>query len=357
MSLRLKELLPPSTILAVCLSACNDSTDPFDGSFDVDQAQASLQTVDDAFGTAAFESFSVLGAEFVVGGGAAAASADLLAAAAGARSVSLSQRAQLTPQEIAAAMAAPAAVLIPEEYRGLTYVYIPGDRYVVDPEATDGPVNGVRFILYTVNPITKEIAVPLDSIAYADLLDESTESEATIRLRVVSGDISYLDYAASTSGPITSPGFTIAGSITDGVNVAEFTLSVAFEFTFASATIDIDYGIGVDDSSIEITLHLERDGEGENSASIDITFIHDGHEVFVTGSLVNGEGTLEVYADEQLFATITVTVSGVEVLGAGGEPLTQAERQALHRLLELVEDVMDTFEKLFQPVEFLFSGP
>ncbi|KPJ96071.1 MAG: hypothetical protein AMS18_01695 [Gemmatimonas sp. SG8_17] len=357
MSLRPKRLLPLSTILAISLSACNDTTNPFEGNFDADQAQASLQTVDDAFGTQAFESFSVLGAEFVVGGGAAAASVDLLASAADPHYVSLTQRAQLAAQEIAAAMAAPAAVLIPEEYRGLTYVYVPGEGYLVDPEATDGPDNGVRFILYTVNPITKEIAVPLDSIGYADLLDESTENEAAIRLRVVSGDVTYLDYVVSTSGPITSPTFTIAGSITDGVNVAEFTLSVAFEFTFAGATIDIDYDIAVNDSSIEIALHLEGDAEENSSATIDITFMHDGHEVFFTGSLVNDEGTLEVYADEQLFATITVTASSVEVLGADGEPLTQAEAQALRRFIELVDDVMDTFDRLFQPVEFLFSGP
>lgn len=356
MSLRIEQLLPLS-ILAIYLSACNDTTNPFEGNFDADQAQASLQTVDDAFGTQAFESFSVLGAEFVAGSGAAAASVDLLASTADRENVSLSQRAQLAAQEVAAALAAPAAVLIPEEYRGLIYVYLLGEGYVVDPEATDGPDAGVRFILYTVNPITKEIAVPLDSIGYADLLDESTENEAAIRLRVVSGDVTYLDYIVSTSGPITSPTFTIAGSITDGVNVAEFTLSVAFEFTFAGATIDIDYDIGVNDSSIEIMLHIEGDGEEDNSAAIEITFIHDGHRVFVTGSLVNNEGALEVYASEQLFATITVTASTVEVLGADGEPLTQAEIQALHKFIGLVGDVMDTFENLFQPVEFLFGGP
>jgi hypothetical protein len=350
-------LLPLSTVIAISLSACNDTTNPFEGNFDADEAQTSLQTVDDAFGTEAFESFSVLGAEFVVGSGAATASADLLASAAEPDYVSLSQRAQLAAQEIAAALAAPAAVLIPEEYRGLTYMYVPEEGYVVDPEATEGPDNGVRFMLYTVNPITKEIAVPLQSIGYADLLDESTENEAAIRLRVVSGEVTYLDYVVSTSGPITSPTFTIAGNITDGVNVAEFALSVAFEFTFAGATIDIDYDIDVNDSSIEVTLHIEGDGEENTSATIEIAFLHDGHEVFVSGSTVNDEGTLEVHAGGQLFATITVTASSVEVLGADGEPLTQEERQALHRFMELVEHVMDTFEKLFQPVEFLFSGP
>ncbi len=357
MFMQSKKLRALTSGLAVAVAACSDSTAPsFDGNFDAAATSASLQSVDQAFDTPAFQSLAALGGHFVVGAGVPAASANLLKASA--NSVTMSEQAQLAAQQIAAAVAAPAAILIPEEYRGLTYVYVEGEGYQVDPERTDGPATGVRFILYTVavNPVTGEITDVLDEIGYADLIDESTDTEAAARLRVVSSNITYLDYVVSAEGPPTSPTFSIAGFVTDGETTADFLLTVSIESTFAGTTVDINYSIDVGDFSIDLTLAAAGDGEGE-SATVAMTFAHQGQSVMVAGTIENDAGTMTVTANGATFATITFSPTGFTVVDADGQPLDQDEINALKKLMEMVEEVFDVWEDLFRPVSFLFEGP
>ncbi len=353
MSFRPKYLGALAMAFTLALSACTDTTGPVPGSFDADATTSSVEAVEASFNSAAFESFAVLGPEFAVGGAAASTSAALVANARHLDSRDLTQQAEAIAYELAAAMA-PAAVLIPEEYWGV-YVYVPGEGYVLDAEAGT-PVNGVRFMLYAVNPVTKDIAEPLNEIGYADLIDESTEQTAAVRLMVVSDEVTYLDYSVSTTGPITSPIFNILGYVTDGVDRADFDLSVSFEFTFAGSTVDILYDIDVNDANILVDLHFEGNSEGEGSGTIDFTFSHGENTVTVVGTIEAGIGDFEVQANGQLFATITTTETTVTVLGPNEEPLSAEHAAALRKLVDMIEDVMDTWEELFHPVEFLFGG-
>jgi len=357
MYLRFNYLLALGTTSALALSACTDSTAPsFDGNFDAAATSASLQSVDDAFDTPAYQSLAAMGGEFVVGGGVPAASASLLRAASNAMTVS--EQAQLAAQQIAAAVAAPAAILIPEEYRGLTYVYVQGEGYQVDPERTDGPATGVRFILYTVavNPVTGEITDVLDEIGYADLIDESTDTQAAARLTVVSEGVTYLDYVVSAEGPPTAPSFNIDGFITDGDATAEFSLTVSIQSTFAGTTIGLDYSIDIGDFSIDLTLLAEGDGAG-GSATVALTFTHQEHSVLVAGTIENDAGTLTVTANGSTFATITFNPTGLTVVDGDGQPLDQDEINALKKLMDMVQDVFDVWDNLYRPVSFLFEGP
>ena len=359
MSLCYKHLGAVTVVAALALSACSDSTGPnFDGNFDAAAASSNLQSIDGAFDTPAFQSFAALGGQFVVGGGVAAASAQLLSTSA--NPATMSQRAEAAAQQILAAVAAPAAILIPEEYRGLTYDYVWGEGYQVDPDRTDGPATGVRFILYevVVNPVTGEITGVGDEIGHVDLIDLSTDTEASVQLTVVAGATTYLDYTATAAGPPTAPTFTIVGLITDGETQADFELSASAVVTFVSVTLNLDYEISVGtDFVITAALSLETDAEENFSVEVDVTFTHQGFPVSVTGSITNDLGTLQVRANGNLFATITVTESSITVLGADEQPLDQDEINALRDLVEMLEDVFDVWEDLFEPVEFLFEGP
>lgn len=353
MSFRTKYLSSLAMAFALALSACSDTIGPVAGDFDAQTTSASVETVDAAFSTAAFESFTVMGPQFTVGGAAAASSAALIANARHAGSLTMTEQAEAIAYELAAAMA-PAAVLIPEQYWGV-YVYVPGQGYVKDAEAGT-PVNGARFMLYAVNPVTHQIAEPLNEIGHADLIDESTDLTAAVRLTVVSGEVTYLDYSVSTTGPITSPVFNILGYVTDGTNRADFDLSVSYEFTFAGSTVDILYDIDVNDASILVDLHFEGNGEGQGVATVDVTLAHGVDTVQVNGTMESGMGNFEVYANSELFATIATTDSSVTVLGPDEQPLSAEDAEALRKLVDLIEDVMDTWERLFHPVEFLFGG-
>ena len=355
MSLRFRHL--PALVLAgaMALSACSDSTSPsFEGNFDAAGTSSNLQTIEEAFATAAFQSFAALGSEFGVGGGVPAASAALLQTAS---SETMSGQAAIIAQQIASAVAAPAAILIPYEYRGQTYTFN-GQYYEHNPDRTDADTAGVRFILYAVNPVTGEIAEPLNEIGYVDLIDESTDTQAAVRLTVASGETTYLDYAVSAIGPPTAPTFTIDGFITDGENRADFTLSASAVITFAGATLNLSYEITVGENfAISATLGLMTDVEENVTITVDVSVTHYTHTVSVAGTINNDLGVLEVSTHEGLFATITVTDSSVTVLGADGQPLDQAELNALRELVDMFDDIFDTWEHLFHPVEFLFEGP
>jgi hypothetical protein len=254
-----------------------------------------------------------------------------------------------------ASTAAPAVVLIPEEYRGLTLTYHPEEGYFVDETRDEAPDNGVRFILYAVNPVTHQITEPLTEIGYADITDESTETVASIGLAVVSDGVTYLDYSVTVSGTIVNPTFTIDGFLTDGVDQVDFTLTHAYAVNIAGITINIDYEIDVNDFSMDVSLEIVGGDDQEPTVAVDIAFSDGSNTVTIAGSLQDRAGVLEVHGNDVLFATITIDSTTVTVTNAEGEPLTDQEILTLKELIEIIDEAEDIFEDLLKPVEFLFD--
>lgn len=355
MSLRYRRLA--AAVAALTLSACGDGLGPGQEAFDPDQTTADFAAVDAAFATDAFVSLAALGGQFGVGAGAAtSASADLLRAATDIRVSDLSLRLDAAARRLTAVMAANAAVeLIPAQYRGLVLVYVPGEGYLPDTNQT-GPADGIRFILYAVNPITKQIAEPLTEIGHVDLLDESTDITASVRLVVVSGGVTFVNYTVTASGPPTAPSVVIDGFITNGTTAVNFTLTHALQVNIGGSQVDIDYVIDVPGRDFQVNLDLTLVANDQGTATtIDLSVTHGSNTVRIEGSLDDELGTLQVFGNGQLFATVTITATGVEAVNAGGEPLTQREVQALGEIFDVVEEVFDVFENLFDPVEFLFN--
>ena len=344
-------------VLALGLWACgSDTTGPETGNFDAEATTAGLAAVDGAFQTAAFASLDALGADFGIPGAAATPAAiDLLKASAHPTTPDFSERISAAGSKLLAASAAPAVILIPEEYRGLTLTYTVEGGYEVDEALTDGPTNGIRFILYAVNPVTHEISEPLTEIGYADLTDESTEVVASIGLAVVSGGVTYLDYDVTLSGTFLNPTFTIDGFITDGTDRADFTLTHSYAVNIAGSTINIEYVIAVNDFDMDVALQIVGGGDQSTTTTVDISFSDGSNTVTIAGSVEDQVGTLDVHTNDVLFATITINGSAVTVVDGDGEPLTQQEIQTLQELIEIIDEAGDVFEDLVRPVEFLFG--
>ncbi len=344
-------------VLTLALAACSDGTGPGAQAFDADATSAELLALDSAFGTQAFLSLAALGGQFnAPGTPVAPASVELLQAAARPAVPGVSYRLDAAARRVHQVLRASAAVeLIPQQYRGLVFVYVPGEGYVVD-EGQTGPANGMRFTLYAVNPVTGAIVEPLNAIGHVDLRDESTDNTASIRLIVESESVTYVNYAVTAAGPPTAPSFTIAGFITNGTVTADFSLVHALQSNIGGVTVSIDYSIDVAerDFGIDVDVTLASSGE-QNTATIAIVVSHQGNTVRIAGDLSNGSGSLQVFGNGELFATITITPSSVEAVNAAGQPLSAREREVLEHLFEFVDDVFDVFEDLFDPVGFLFS--
>ena len=93
-----------------------------------------------------------------------------------------------------------ALAVLPAEVLGKTFEYNSGTAQYEATARTGAPANGVRFILYAVNPVTQVPVEPLTEAGYADVLDESTATANSVRLQLVSGGVTYLDYGVTGIG-------------------------------------------------------------------------------------------------------------------------------------------------------------
>src|SRR5207245_9551808 len=108
--------------------------------------------------------------------------------------------------------------LMPSRYPCQTLIEDPATpKSVVAPDP--GPSNGVRLILYALNPVTGAVAEPSSAVGFADLLDESTTSPAVNKLHVI-----VKDGTPASPGPVTYADYSVRGSVT-GRPATAFTAS------------------------------------------------------------------------------------------------------------------------------------
>ena len=356
--MQFKKLSALSLVLAFGLAACNDSTNPGE-SFDPAESAADLAAVSDAFGTDVYASLAAMGDGFGSVAAAPALAAQVIDA--GWLTASSPQQWEMYGGEIAEAFrsASAAALLIPESFRGRTYDYHPLEGWVYDPNRSGAPNNGIRFILYNVNPITHEPGET--EIGWVDVLDESTETVGVVRLSVWSADVEYVNYTVSAAVMVGSVGFEIDGFVSDGTTQVDFSLSVSVDATFASSQAAIDYQIDVPsrDFSISASMVIAFDaGTESGSITIDASFTQGANSVVIQGSFdeQSDGGSLEVMVNGSLFATITMSGESMTIVGPDGAELSAAHMQALGVITDALGDVFDhTFEDLFNPVEWLFN--
>ena len=68
---------------------------------------------------------------------------------------------------------------------------------------TGAPANGVRFVLYAVDPVMLRPVEPVVEVGYADIIDQSTASTTDIRVKVVAGE--RRSTSTTTSAPPPPP--------------------------------------------------------------------------------------------------------------------------------------------------------
>ncbi len=356
--MRLKKLSALSLVFVFGLAACNDSTNPGEA-FDPAESAADLSAVSGAFDTDVYNSLAAMG-----GGFGSVAAAPALAAQvvdAGWLTASSPQQWELYGGEITEAFlsASAAALLIPDSFRGRTYEYDAVQGWFYNAARTGAPTNGMRFILYEVNPLT---GVPgTTEVGWVDVMDESTETVGVVRLSVWSADVEYVNYTVSAAVMVGSVGFEIDGFVSDGTTQVDFSLSVSVDATFASSQAAIDYQIDVPsrDFSISASMVIAFDaGTESGSITIDASFTQGANSVVIQGSFdeQTDGGSLEVMVNGSLFATITMSGESMTIVGPDGAELSAAHMQALGVITDALGDVFDhTFEDLFNPVEWLFN--
>src|SRR5690242_20243636 len=113
----------------------------------------------------------------------------------------------------------PQGPVINDTLYGSIYTYDTTFHAYVRSATTGGPTNGVRFILYAINPLTGNLSSPLSPVGQADLLDESVGVTAKLHIIVAGngGTPSYLDYTAALTFSQTSLVATLNGTLTNAL--------------------------------------------------------------------------------------------------------------------------------------------
>jgi hypothetical protein len=328
-------------ILAVA-AACGDSAGPED--FSPVDTQEKADLVLSAFdGNLALQSFAVLGGAFNFSGAALA----LATLPAEPNAFGPATAARLRALAPSFSSAAP-EVIFPADILGTTWVYDPDlGEYVEDEGATGAPADGVRLILYAVNPVLGQVLLPLDEVGYLDLIDESTASADQLRIVAVVNNVTNLDYVASATTTTNSVTLSAAGFVANGTDQVDFDLT----FRVTQTGLTIDYQLESDDGAVRLQAVIT----GEDSGTLTLT-ISDGDDTVVFAATFSPST-----------ATGQITYNGEEVVVISGDgddltferpdgtPLSNAEIAALNDIGDLIGDLFDAFDVLLIPALIVFA--
>ena len=341
--------------VAVALTGCGGSSDvPFNPA----GTTADIGAVNSAFGTSTFADFSSLSVMFDAAYGAplissSAAALDIRAgSAAGMRAAAVrsAQRlARLLPARNASFGVVSAS--IPAGIAGKTFEYS-GGAYAAGVR-TGAPANGVRFLLYAVDPVTALPVEPVVETGYVDITDLSGTSTQSARVQVVSGSTTYIDYTASANS--TTGRITVVGFVTDGTYRANLNLRATVT---AAGAITLVYSLDVPqrDVSIDLTLGATNLDTQDPTISINLSMSGPNGTLSMIGQFTTAGGTLTVRNGGTTLATITVTGAAEPVItGADGLPITDQDATALRGVFDLSGEAFASFDQMLVPVTFFLA--
>jgi hypothetical protein len=289
--------LSPCAALLLAAACNSDTTGPATLS-DPQATIAAVAALDSAFHSNALASFGALSGSI----GSTAATAALAragtivratlprastpgvtAAAAAVRQLSGLRALNLSPTS-------PQGPVINDTLFGSVYTYDTTFQAYVRSATTGGPTNGIRFILYAINPLTGALATPLTPVGQTDLLDESVGLTAQLHIIVTGngGTPSYLDYTSALTFSQTSLVATLSGTLTNALaGGANKTLTFSVHATFTLTAISVTGTYTLNNPAVTITLNAsDKQVATTDSVTLSFGFTRQGEAISFSGQLV-----------------------------------------------------------------------
>ena len=243
--------------------------------------------------------------------------------------------------------------LISETNRGKTFVYDPVRHdWVIDPGRTGAPANGVRFITYEPEGAEPDATRP---IGHADLIDLGDSSVGiALRLVVVEGSRTIVDYTTTLAGTDGSGHVTVDGFIQNTRDKLDFDIDVHGQNSDGVGRADILFEIGIAARDFRVTGDVEAEKQnGVESGAVDLRVRHGASSFTV--DVENERGTLdgEIDLNSSPFAIVSGSAQQPVFKRPGGGDIGGAEAFVLWRIFDVSEDVFDLFEDLIDPIDEL----
>jgi hypothetical protein len=248
--------------------------------------------------------------------------------------------------------------LLSPEGRGTTFVYDTlSGGYVPRFSRPGAPDDGVRFILYAVDPLTGW-PVASAEIGHADLFDLGTADgpEVALRFIVVSGADIFLDYSVTALVDPTGGSLSVEGLAGVSEERLAFGVEAQSASADASAATNVQFSVEMPEKSFGVRADLATIDEDEGqSGSVDIRVSHRGDTIRVRLDAGAGSAEAEFRVNGELFATSTGGPGGPVIRGADGRRLSSGELRALRGMLRLAGDLTRMFGALVAPAGRLIA--
>ena len=234
---------------------------------------------------------------------------------------------------------------IAQEHLGVTFTR-DAETLAYEASARSGaPSNGVRFIVYAVNPISHEPVTPLQEVGYADLEVTQGTNGGSVRLELVSGGVTYLDYSVGATLTENAMLLTVGGYVSNGQDRVNFDLDT--ELTETALTLD--YSLVVPTRG---NFRMDFEEVVTNSGMTSTLTVRGPHgTITIEGTQTTSGGSYQVEVNGAAFATITFTQGAEPVItGVDGEPLTEEELDTLRDVFLMFLGGFDFFEDLLDPL-------
>ncbi len=257
--------------------------------------------------------------------------------------------------------------IIPDEVTGTTFEWNVDSAGYVATARAGAPANGIRFIVYGIDPLTGDPLVPLVETGHVDLLDESTATSGRLHILVrgLGGTPTFLEYTATgtpsaTGGTISAAGFVSNGQAGSALRRLDFDVTVTLSQTLSVFTASLVAALDFNQPDVSIDLSWDSElGQTGRTETVRFSFQRPGEVIIIEGVYSSDQAgasyDFEVRVNGGLFATIAGDGGGVQILDENGEPLTQGELACLQALFNGWQDVVDLALAILAPALALFG--
>ena len=279
-------------VLSLALAACSKDHGPSE--FNPQGTSADMAAAQGAFVSGPASSFAAVANDIsaVLGGSPVVASSAALAmtrpSAASVRYAR--QLASLVPKGGRGIQASAAAV--PASYLGATFVWDETTHGYVQSDLAGAPSTGVRFLLYAVDPVTGQVVEPAVEVGYVDIIDQSTSTATSFRVKVVEGSIVYLDYTVAASGGVSGALVTVSGFASNGTTLANFTLKNTISENAGGLVLSLDYDLNLPSRGVALnwTATFANISDTQVVVTLDLGISGPNGQVRVVGTYGAGQG-------------------------------------------------------------------
>ena len=229
---------------------------------------------------------------------------------------------------------------VPSALLGTTFVWNADSNGYVASDQAGAPSDGVRFLLYAVDPVLLQPVEPLVEVGYVDITDHGTASTVDVNVKVVEGNVVYLAYEVTAHATTSGGVIEIGGFASNGATLANFALTLTVTDINGSPVVSYGYHVNVPsrDLTLDWTLTLTSISDTEVATTVDLVFNGPNGNVHLTGIYSVNERSLTVKVNGAVYATVNLDGPEPVITGADGQPLDSDAEASIQAIVAFFLD-------------------